>query len=186
MAGVLPLIELVCLSDVIDPGECGCFNPLPASIAALRLARGFYLRCPDFFLKGYAMTALPFASLGTLLISLFVFITGIMVAGARSRYGIKAPAVTGHEIFERTYRVQMNTLEQIALILPALWLFAAYVCDVGAGIGALVWVLGRSYYAWAYVRDPAKRGPGFGISMAASGVLWLGALVGIVLHFMHH
>jgi glutathione S-transferase len=47
------------------------------------------------------------------------------VAGrAREKYGIKAPSVTGHENFERAYRVQMNTVEQMVFFLPALWLCA--------------------------------------------------------------
>jgi hypothetical protein len=42
------------------------------------------------------------------------FALSVNVGRARTRYGIKAPAVTGNENFERAYRVQMNTLEQLA------------------------------------------------------------------------
>ena len=34
----------------------------------------------------------------------------IAVGRARARYGVKAPATSGNEDFERVYRVQMNTL----------------------------------------------------------------------------
>src|SRR5690606_31945589 len=40
---------------------------------------------------------------------------GLAVARARGRYQCPAPATTGHEMFERYYRVQMNTLEQLVL-----------------------------------------------------------------------
>jgi hypothetical protein len=36
-----------------------------------------------------------------------------LVAKARGQYGVKAPAITGHEMFERHYRVQMNTIETL-------------------------------------------------------------------------
>ena len=34
----------------------------------------------------------------------------ILVGKARGEHGVEAPATTGHEIFERHYRVQMNTM----------------------------------------------------------------------------
>lgn len=68
------------------------------------------------------MTALPYTALVTLLICLLLCGTAANVGRARGRYGIKAPAVTGHEMFERAYRIQMNTLENAVLLLPTLWL----------------------------------------------------------------
>jgi glutathione S-transferase len=115
----------------------------------------------------------------TLIALLVYFYTVGAVGRARAQYGIKAPAVTGNEHFERAYRVQMNTLEQMALFLPALWLYAAYVSDRGAAVGGLVWVVGRVVYALAYTRDPASRGPGAMITLFASVGLWLGALYGV-------
>jgi hypothetical protein len=44
---------------------------------------------------------------------------GFAVGRARETYGIKAPATTGNEMFERYYRVQMNTLEQLIIFIPA-------------------------------------------------------------------
>ena len=70
------------------------------------------------------MTSLPLTSLVTLLVVLLLFFTALNTGRARVRYGIKAPAVTGHEMFERAFRVQMNTLENAVLMLPALWLYA--------------------------------------------------------------
>ena len=97
---------------------------------------------------------------------------------ARGQYGVPAPATTGHPIFERHLRVQENTLEQIVVFLPALFLFAKYVSPVwGAGVG-LVFIVGRGLYARAYIREPSKRGPGFALTLGANVALTFGALIG--------
>ena len=61
-----------------------------------------------------------------LLAILQFIIFGILVGRARAKYGVKAPAMTGNEQFERVVRVQMNTLEQLVCFLPALLMAAAY------------------------------------------------------------
>jgi glutathione S-transferase len=116
----------------------------------------------------------------TLLAVMLYFVLCNMVGRARVRYGIKAPAVTGHENFERAYRAQMNTVEQMVFFLPALWLCAVLLSDTAAAVGGLIWVIGRALYAVAYMNDPPKRGPGMGISALAQIALWLGAVVGLV------
>jgi glutathione S-transferase len=126
------------------------------------------------------MTSLPLTSLITLLIGLLMLALGINVGRARGKYGIKAPAVTGHQMFERAYRIQMNTLESAAPLLPALWLFAGFISDSGAAAMGAVWLIARIWYALAYHTDPVKRGGGFGLSFTAFVVLWLGALWGVV------
>jgi glutathione S-transferase len=122
----------------------------------------------------------PYTAAVTLIALLVYFLIIGAVARARAQYGIKAPAVTGNEHFERAYRIQMNTLEQMALFLPALWLYAAYVSDRGAAVCGLIWVVGRVVYALAYTRDPAARGPGAMITLLASVGLWLGGAYGVV------
>jgi len=109
------------------------------------------------------------------------FYFGMGVSRARIREGVKAPAIQGGETFERHFRVQQNTLEVLIMLLPALWIFSHYVSPTwGAGLGA-VYLVGRFLYASAYVRRPASRGLGFGLSMAPIAVLILGGLVGAVL-----
>ena len=89
----------------------------------------------------------------------------VLVGRARGKYGVNAPAVTGNEIFERYFRVQQNTLELLVVFVPATWLFAQNVSAAwAAGLGAL-YLVGRVLYLTSYVKDPAKRGPGFGMSM---------------------
>jgi hypothetical protein len=97
---------------------------------------------------------------------------------SRGRLGVPAPATTGHPEFERRFRVQQNTVEQLVVFLPGIWLFARYVSPpVAAGLG-LVFILGRALYARAYVVDPARRGPGFGLTLLANLVLVVGGLIG--------
>ncbi len=114
------------------------------------------------------------------LLALLLYMGLSFVAGqARGRYRIKAPAVTGHENFERAYRVQMNTVEQMVFFLPALWLCAVLLSDKGAAVGGLIWVIGRAVYAVSYLDAPQKRGPGMAISMLAQTGLFLGAVYGL-------
>lgn len=110
---------------------------------------------------------------------------GALVGRARGTYGVHAPAVTGHVLFERWYRVQMNTLELLVVLLPALWLAARHWSPTWvAAIGA-VYLLGRTLYAVAYVRDPKTRALGFMLSLVPVALLLaaalLGALRGVVL-----
>jgi uncharacterized MAPEG superfamily protein len=98
---------------------------------------------------------------------------GLRVAKARGTYNIPAPATSGDPIFERHFRVQMNTLEWLPMFLPALWLAAIWQSDmVAAGLG-LVWIIGRIIYMLAYVADPKTRSLGFVIQMLATLVLIL-------------
>ena len=121
-----------------------------------------------------------YTALVTLLACLFLFYTGIRVAQARMKTGVQAPATSGHPDFERAYRIQMNTLEWMPLMLPALWLFALYVGDAWAASIGTVWIAGRVMYLLGYSKAANKRGPGFGVQALATAVLWIGALAGIV------
>jgi glutathione S-transferase len=126
-----------------------------------------------------------YTAIVTCLAILFYAFTGIRVSSARSAYGVKAPATTGHPDFERSFRVQMNTLEWMPVFLPSLWLFANYVSDGIAALIGLVWIAGRVLYWIGYSRAAEKRGPGFGIQALASFVLLLGALGTIVWRLIH-
>ena len=118
------------------------------------------------------------------LLQFFVFATA--VGKAREKYGVAAPATTGNEMFERYFRVQMNTLELLIMLVPAVWMFGFYVsANVAAGLGA-IYLVGRGIYFFSYVKDPKKRSLGFGLSAGPVVVLVIGALVGAALGVMHH
>lgn len=109
----------------------------------------------------------------------------LAVAGARGRYKVAAPAVTGNEIFERYLRVQMNTLEQLIVFIPAILLFGQYLSPfVAAGLG-VVFLIGRAMYFFAYVKDPKKREIGFTLSFLPTVILLGGAVFGAARAAMH-
>ncbi len=124
----------------------------------------------------------PWPSLVTVLALLLYFGLAIRVGWVRAKCQVPPPQMSGPPEFERTMRVHQNTLEQLILFLPALWLFSLYLDPRwGAGFGAM-WLLGRSLYAWGYYQAAEKRGPGFAIASLSTLILLLGSLVGILWH----
>jgi uncharacterized membrane protein YecN with MAPEG domain len=114
-------------------------------------------------------------------LALLEFLGFIMAVGrARAKYQVKAPATTGNEIFERYFRVQMNTMEQLIVFLPAIWLFATYVqAPVAAALGVL-FIIGRFLYFTGYVKEPTRRTAGFLLSAIPTMVLLVGGIMGAV------
>jgi uncharacterized membrane protein YecN with MAPEG domain len=112
------------------------------------------------------------------LLEYWVFL--MMTGQARGRFGVAAPATAGHPIFERYFRVQMNTIEQLVIFLPSLALFAWAVSAPWAAALGVVFIVGRALYARGYIQDPAKRGPGFLLTLIANAALILGGLGGLV------
>ncbi len=123
---------------------------------------------------------MQYVSLVTLLLVIQYLIFTMMVGAARSKSGIKAPAVTGDEQFECAYRVQMNTLEQLVMTLPALWLSGLYFEPFVAALLGLTFFLGRVLYRVGYMKSPEKRGAGFGIGFLATVGLIGTALWGMI------
>jgi glutathione S-transferase len=120
---------------------------------------------------------MPYVAIVTVLALLEYQFFGIMVGRARGRYSIAAPATTGHEVFERYFRVHMNTLEQLALFLPALWIFGYYVSEVwAAGLGT-IWIVGRAIYCRLYVKEPKSRTLGFALTALPMLAMLLGILI---------
>lgn len=110
-------------------------------------------------------------------LALVQYILFAMAVGrARGRYGVRAPATTGSPEFERYYRVQMNTLELLVCFVPAMYMFGYYVSSIWAAALGTVYLIGRVMYFFAYVNDPAGRGPGFGLSFVPIMILVAGGL----------
>jgi hypothetical protein len=138
------------------------------------------------------MNPLFLASFITLLALLVYFAAIANVGRARGKYNVQAPATSGHEIFDRCYRVQMNMLEQLMLFLPAFWinawLISAYLPrhlggQIFIGLTGGLWVLGRILYARGYYRHPSLRARGFIISLFMSVILLLTAFVFILSNY---
>ena len=126
------------------------------------------------------MTALHWPALVTLASLALCFATAAIVGKARGRYGVAAPATTGHEMFERAFRVQMNTLENVVIFVPALWLCALFFGPLTATAFGALWLIGRIWYAVAYLRAPKTRGGGFVLAFAAWGGLMIAASWGVL------
>jgi glutathione S-transferase len=104
---------------------------------------------------------------------------GYAVGRARTRYKVPAPAMSGHEVFERYFRAQMNTLEQLVVFLPSLWLFAHYINAWAAVALGLLFVVGRALYFRGYVQAAESRHAGFVLSAIPNVTLLIGALIGV-------
>jgi len=106
---------------------------------------------------------------------------GMLVASARGKYGVHAPSTAGHPQFERMYRVQMNTLELLVALLPAMYLAARYWSPSVVAVGGAVYLVGRLVYWRAYTKDPASRSLGFGLSIFPVLAMLGATLLGLVL-----
>jgi uncharacterized MAPEG superfamily protein len=114
----------------------------------------------------------------TILALLEYTVFGALVGVHRNRSGVQAPAISGEAIFERHFRVHQNTLEQLIVFIPALWIFGRFVsAPIGALLG-LLFIVGRAIYQRGYVADPAKRSTGALVTFATNAILLLGGLVG--------
>jgi glutathione S-transferase len=129
---------------------------------------------------------MAYVDIVTALAVLQFFVFGFKVGGARGRYGVKAPAITGNEIFERHFRVQQNTLELLIAFVPGLYLFSRYWSPLIAAALGVIYLIGREVYAAGYVKEPAKRSAGFGLSFLPTVILVLGGLAGAVRQLVAH
>ena len=109
------------------------------------------------------------------------FFFSIKVGQARGKYGVKAPATSGNEHFERYHRVHQNTMEQLVMFIPSLFTFANLVSATWAAILGVVFIIGRAVYFNLYIGNPDKRGPGVLISLLATAVLIFGSLIGAIM-----
>jgi glutathione S-transferase len=116
--------------------------------------------------------------IGLALAQFFFFL--MAVGRARGTYKVPAPATTGNEVFERYFRVQMNTLELLVIFVPSIILFGAYISAyIAAALGA-IYLIGRFIYFTSYVKDPKSRSLGYGLSALPVMVLVVGSIIGAI------
>ena len=121
---------------------------------------------------------MPYIDIVTALALIQFTVFGFKVGSARGRLGVKAPATTGNETFERYFRVQQNTMEALVVFLPGLYLFSHYFSPLIAAALGVIYLIGREVYAASYVKDPAKRSAGYGLSFLPAVILLVGGLIG--------
>jgi glutathione S-transferase len=109
----------------------------------------------------------------------YVFFTA-RVGLARGKYNVNAPACEGDEAWNRLFRVQQNTLEQLIVFVPATYAFAYYLSELWVLLPGLFFIIGRFLYSAEYVKDPKTRTPGMGLTLLANVVLVLGALFALL------
>lgn len=127
---------------------------------------------------------MDYVAIVTVLALAQAFFFAVKVGQQRVAHGINAPAITGHPDFERAFRVHQNTLEQLIIVIPTLWMFATYWRpELAAGLG-FVFIVSRQIYRSAYVGDPTKRSMGFGLGAAVTAILSIGSLVGAVMNLL--
>lgn len=122
----------------------------------------------------------------TILAALICLGTAILVARTRAKQKVLVPAMSGDFKVECALRVQGNTVEQIVIFLPLLWVAALYSHYTGwlVPLIGLCWCIGRILFAMGYMSEPKKRGPGFTISVFSSIALAILGIIGVVQAFM--
>jgi glutathione S-transferase len=117
---------------------------------------------------------------GTVLLALLEYIVmAALVGRARAKHGVHAPAMTGHPEFERANRVHVNTLENLIIFVPAVWIFATYLSALYAAILGGLFVVARALYAVGYLQAAEKRSVGAGITGIVNTILVVGGLIGV-------
>ena len=109
---------------------------------------------------------------------------GVQVGSLRGKHGIKAPSQTGHPEFERMNRVHLNTMEQLVVFIPALWMQAYFANPLFGAVLGMVYIVGRFIYRAEYLKDPDSRGTGFTLSFIPSAALLIWALVAAVINMV--
>jgi glutathione S-transferase len=150
---------------------CSFFATRATSLQSDRSARAFG-RGDNMPIANYL------AAIDTLLAVIVTFALGGRVGYMRAHHKIEAPATTGHPQFERTFRTHANTVENLVLFLPLLWVATIFYGGTIPFWFGIAWVLSRLIYAWGYSQENAQlRGPGLGIGLLSMlGLLVLSAI----------
>ncbi|MDE2030077.1 MAG: MAPEG family protein [Alphaproteobacteria bacterium] len=135
------------------------------------------------FLSNFGGLPKPYTAFVTLLDIAIYAVLSLNVSRARGKHKVAAPATEGPEAFNRVFRVQQNTLEQLMLHLPLLWIAAFAMDDPFAASFGAVWAFSRILYARGYYQKPKRRTKGFIIGMVVNMILFAGALAGTVAAF---
>ena len=73
---------------------------------------------------------MKYTALVTIISLVVTLVFGARVGMMRARFNIEAPSLTGSSEFERAFRIHMNTVEQLVLFIPVLWLSTSVLGDL--------------------------------------------------------
>jgi glutathione S-transferase len=102
------------------------------------------------------------------------------VGFSRPKFGINPPKTTGHETWERYFRVQQNTLEQLVVFVPSILAFSYFVSPQWVILPGILFIISRGLYSHLYILDPKKRSPAFALTFFTNIGLVLVTLGGVV------
>jgi len=105
----------------------------------------------------------------------------VRVGSGRVKYGVDAPRISGNDTWERLFRVQQNTLEQLIVYIPAAVMFGLYASGTWVLLPGLVFLVGRQLYSSEYVNDPKSRVAGMALTLLANAALVVGAALALIL-----
>jgi glutathione S-transferase len=118
-----------------------------------------------------------------ILLALLQFLYFTMRTGLnRGKFDVQAPKTVGHETWERIYRVQQNTLEQLIMFIPGMLMFGHFVSSKWVLIPGILYLVGRQLFSYEYVKNPPERTPGVALSLLSNVALLVGSLIGLLLH----
>lgn len=127
-----------------------------------------------------ATFAFPLTGLVTLFALIVYFSTMLIVRSSRIKFQIAPPTTEGPEEFRRALRTQANTVEQIILFLPVLWLSAVTMGDHLAAAIGVFWPLARIAYNHGYMKATKLRMYSFIASLTVSMLLLCAAAYGLM------
>ena len=108
----------------------------------------------------------------------------ILLSTPNGRRGHFFESWQGDETWERIFRVQQNTLEQLIVFVPATVIFSTYLSARWVLIPGLIFIVGRQLYSHEYISKPESRVPGMSLSLLANAVLIIGGVVGLAMKTM--
>ncbi|MDG1310750.1 MAG: MAPEG family protein [Porticoccaceae bacterium] len=120
-----------------------------------------------------------------ILVALLQYIIFTMKVGAtRGKYDVSAPKTVGNDLWERLYRIQQNTMEQLINFFPAMVIFTLYVSEIWPLLPGILFLVGRQLYAGLYFKDPTNSGPGEALSFFSNLGVVIASLAGLVMQVL--
>lgn len=105
----------------------------------------------------------------------------LRVGLSREKFGVIAPKCVGNDTWERLFRVQQNTLEQLIIFIPGVFLFSYYVSNKWVLLPGCTFIVGRFVFYYLYTSNPKNRGFGFIPTFMSNSILVIGSLIGILI-----